>query len=105
MPISRLELAETAADLPLCSEHVVLPQKDDVVIALPRWHSIYQPELLETVRTRFSMFVTPYVAILLFAVVIDVSFLKLENIDVDRSKRIGLERSLPCVGVGEFANR
>jgi hypothetical protein len=30
MPISRLDLARTAADLPLCSDHVVLP----IVIAI-----------------------------------------------------------------------
>jgi hypothetical protein len=36
MPISRLDLAETATDLPVCSEHVVLPQKDEGVIALVR---------------------------------------------------------------------
>jgi len=36
MLISRLDLAETAVDLPLCSEHVVVPQKDDLVIAESR---------------------------------------------------------------------
>ena len=34
MPISRLDLTETAADLPLCSEHVVLPQKGEGLIAV-----------------------------------------------------------------------